>query len=321
MRQFLIALAMMASLCTAPVHAQEPFASRAITVVVPISPGTSADLIARSLGAKLSERLKQPVVIDNKAGASGMIGLEYTAKAAPNGYTLALLVNSAMFLPAMVKNLPFDLTSDFAPIAKVATAPMALAVHPSVPARTFKELVALLKANPGKYTYATPGNGTIQHVSMEMLKLELGLDALHVPHKAIADATSNLVGGHVDMTFGSAPTLVNLSASGKVRLLAITAPMPGSAAVPVFADLGYPSLSAITQWYGFVAPAKTPAAIVARINRELRQIAEAPEVRAMLSEKQGLGVGVSSPEELGTLIRADIERWGRVVRAARIAAE
>jgi len=319
MRQVLLAL-LIVPLCTTPAAAQESFPSRAITMVVPISPGTSADLIARSLGAKLAERLKQPVVIENKVGASGMIGLDYTAKAAPNGYTLALMVNSATFLPALVKNMPFDLVSDFAPIAKVATAPLALAVHPSVPARDFKELVALLKANPGKYTYATPGNGTIQHVSMEMLKLELGLDVLHVPHKAIADATSNLVGGHVDMTFGSAPTLVNLSASGKVRVLAMTSPMPGTAAasVPTLADLGYPSLSAITQWYGFIAPSKTPAAIVSRLNRELRQIAEAPEVRAMLIEKQGLGVAVGSPEEMGALVRGDVARWKRVVHEAKI---
>ena len=319
MRQVLLAL-LIVPLCTTPAAAQESFPSRAITMVVPISPGTSADLIARSLGAKLAERLKQPVVIENKVGASGMIGLDYTAKAAPNGYTLALMVNSATFLPALVKNMPFDLVSDFAPIAKVATAPLALAVHPSVPARDFKELVALLKANPGKYTYATPGNGTIQHVSMEMLKLELGLDVLHVPHKAIADATSNLVGGHVDMTFGSAPTLVNLSASGKVRVLAMTSPMPGTAAasVPTLADLGYPSLSAITQWYGFIAPSKTPAAIVSRLNRELRQVAEAPEVRAMLIEKQGLGVAVGSPEEMGALVRGDVARWKRVVHEAKI---
>jgi len=319
MRQVLLAL-LIVPLCTTPATAQESFPSRAITMVVPISPGTSADLIARSLGAKLAERLKQPVVIENKVGASGMIGLDYTAKAAPNGYTLALMVNSATFLPALVKNMPFDLVSDFAPIAKVATAPLALAVHPSVPARDFKELVALLKANPGKYTYATPGNGTIQHVSMEMLKLELGLDVLHVPHKAIADATSNLVGGHVDMTFGSAPTLVNLSASGKVRVLAMTSPMPGTAAasVPTLADLGYPSLSAITQWYGFIAPSKTPAAIVSRLNRELRQVAEAPEVRAMLIEKQGLGVAVGSPEEMGALVRGDVARWKRVVHEAKI---
>jgi tripartite-type tricarboxylate transporter receptor subunit TctC len=155
---------------------------------------------------------------------------------------------------------------------------------------------------------------------MEMLKLELGLDVLHVPHKAIADATNNLVGGHVHMTFGSAPTLVKLSASGKLKLLAMSGPMPGTvaASVPTLADLGYPSLSANTQWYGFIAPAKTPAAIVSRLNRELKQIVEMPEVRAMLIEKQGLGVGVSSPEEMGTLIRGDIERWRRVVREAKI---
>lgn len=320
MRYALLVL-LIAPLCATPAAAQDSFPSRAISVVVPISPGTSADLIARSLGAKLAERLKQPVVIENKVGASGMIGLDYTAKAAPNGYTLALLVNSATFLPVLAKNVPFDLATDFAPIAKVATAPLALAVHPSVPARDFKDLIALIKAHPGKYTFATPGNGTIQHVSMEMFKLELGLDVLHVPHKAIADATSNLVGGHVDMTFGSAPTLVKLSTSGKLRLLAMTgSSMPGTAAalVPTLAELGYPSLGAITQWYGFIAPAKTPAAIVSRLNREFRQIVEMPDVRDMLIEKQGLGVGVGSPEEMGALIRADIERWRRVVREAKI---
>jgi len=322
MRRVLLAL-LIASVCTTLVQAQDSYPNRAITMVVPISPGTSSDLIARSLGAKLAERLRQPVVIENKVGASGMIGLDYTAKAAPNGYTMALLVNSAMFLPALLKNMPFDLATDFAPIAKVATAPLTLAVHPSVPARDLKELVALLKASPGKYTYASPGTGTIQHVGMEMFKLELGVDVLHVPHKSTADVTNNLVGGHVDMIFGSAPSLVILSASGKLRLLAMSGPMPGTAAasVPTLAELGYPSLSAITQWYGFIAPAKTPAAIVARLNRELRQIVEMPEVRTLLIEKQGLGVAVGSPEELGALIVGDIERWKRVVREAKISVE
>lgn len=303
--------------------AQEPYPSRTITVIVPISPGTSADLIARSLGAKLGERLRQPVVIENKAGASGMIGLDATAKAAPNGYTLALMANSSTFLPSMVKTMPFDLIADFAPVAKVATAPLTLAVHPSVPARDFREWLALIKANPSKYSYATPGNGTVQHVGMELLKMEMGLDVLHVPHKAISDATSNLVGGHVDMTFGSAPSLVLLLAAGKLRLLAMTEAMPGTAAanVPTFAELGYPSLGAVNGWYGFIAPAKTPTTIVNRINQEFRQIIELPDIRAMLIGKQGLGLAVSSPEEMGALIRADIERWRRVIRDAKIGAE
>ncbi|MSQ51198.1 MAG: tripartite tricarboxylate transporter substrate binding protein [Betaproteobacteria bacterium] len=310
-------------ICASPVAAQESYPVRPITMVVPISPGTSADLIARSLGAKLGERLRQPVVIENKAGASGMIGLDFTAKAAPNGYTVSLMVNSSTFLPSLVKTMPFDLVNDFAPIAKVATAPLTLAVHPTVPARDLKDLIALLKANPGKYTYATPGNGTVQHVGMELFKLEFGLDVLHIPHKAIADATNNLVGGHVHMTFGSAPTLVILSGSGKLRLLAMTESMPGTAAasVPTFADLGYPSFGALTGWYGFIAPAKTPAVIIARLNQELRQIIEMPDIRSLLIGKQGLGLAVGSPEEMSALIRANIERWGRVVREAKISVE
>ncbi len=318
-----VAALFIALACAVPAAAQEPYPNRAITIVVPISPGTSSDLIARTLGAKLGERLKQPVVVENKPGASGRIALDYTAKSAPNGYTLALLVNSATFLPALFKNMPFDLGNDFAPIAKVATAPLALTVHPSLPVKDLREFVALVKANPGKYSYASPGNGTIQHVSMEMMKLELGLDILHVPHKAIADATSNLVGGHVDMTFGSAPTLVKLFSSGKLRILAMTQPMPGTAAasVPTFAQLGYPSLSGISQWYGFIAPAKTPGEIVSRLNAEFHQVAENAEVRTLLIDKQGLGVEVDSPEEMGALIRSDVERWKRVVHAANIRAE
>ena len=314
---------LLAAFASLPVAAQDTYPSRTITIVVPISPGTSADLIARSLGAKLGERLRQPVVIENKAGASGMIGLDYTAKSAPNGYTLALMANSSTFLPSMVKTMPFDLIADFSPIAKVATAPLTLALHPSVPARDFKEWVALVKANPGKYSYATPGNGTVQHVGMELLKMELGVDVLHVPHKAISDATSNLVGGHVDMTFGSAPSLVILAAAGKLRLIAMSEAMPGTpaATVPTFADLGYPSLGAVNGWYGFIAPAKTPPAIVNRINQEFRQIIDLTDIKATLIGKQGLGLAVNTPEEMGALIRADIERWRRVIRDARISAE
>jgi tripartite-type tricarboxylate transporter receptor subunit TctC len=310
-------------LCALPVFAQDAYPARPITLIVGISPGASADLIARTFGGALSKRLNQAVVVENKVGASGRIALDHVAKSAPNGYTLALMVNSYTFLPVLTKSLPFDLVTDFAPIAKVATAPLGLAVHPAVPARNLKELIPLLKANPGKYTYATPGNGTIQHVSMEMFKLEMGVDVLHVPHKAIADATNNLVGGHVDMTFGSAPTLVNLSSSGKLKLLAVSGPLAGSAAgaAPTFADLGYPSLNELTQWYGFVGPAKTPPAIVARLNGELKQIVEMPEVKTTLMEKQGLGLSVGSPDEMGTLIRNDIERWRRIVREAKITLE
>jgi tripartite-type tricarboxylate transporter receptor subunit TctC len=157
---------------------------------------------------------------------------------------------------------------------------------------------------------------------MELFKMELGVNALHVPHKAIVDATSNLVGGHVHMTFGSGPSLVILSGAGKVRL-AMTEAMPitPAASVPTFTDLGYPALGTVNGWYGFIAPAKTPAAIVNRLNRELRAIVELAEVRAVLVDKQGLGVGVGSPEDMAALVRSDIERWKRVVSAAKISVE
>jgi tripartite-type tricarboxylate transporter receptor subunit TctC len=226
-------------------------------------------------------------------------------------------------VPSLIRNVPFDLAADFAPITRIATSSMTIGVNPAaVPVKDIREFMALVKANPGKFNYATPGNGTTQHVGMELIKLREGLDLLHIPYKSINDANANLVGGHVHMMLGSAPAMKALESSGKVKMLAISGPKRSSAApdIPTFGEMGYTYMNSVDAWWGVAAPAKTPAAIVTRLNREIRDVLALPDVAAAL-DKQTLVVAPMSPDEFHALIKADLDRWGGVIRAAKITAD
>jgi tripartite-type tricarboxylate transporter receptor subunit TctC len=316
-----IALALAAA---APLAATaQEYPSRPITWIVPVGTGSGADAMARLIAPKLSERLRQPVVVENRPGASQVIGVDFVAKSAPNGHTLILLLNNITMVPSLLPKVPFDLAADFAPITRIATSSMTLGISPaSVPAKDVRELMALLKANPGKFNYATPGNGTTQHVGMELIKLREGINVVHVPYKSVNDANANLVGGHVHMMLGSAPAMKALEASGKVKMLAMSGPKrsPAAPEIPTFGEMGYRYMDAVDAWWGVAAPAKTPAAIVARLNREVRDILQLADVSAAL-EKQTLLPSPLSPEEFHALIRADLERWGGVIKAANIKAD
>jgi tripartite-type tricarboxylate transporter receptor subunit TctC len=307
-----------------PLHAvAQDFPSRPITWVVPVGTGSGADNMARIIGPKLAERTGQPVVIENRPGASQVIGMDYVAKSAPNGYTLVLMLNNITMVPALIRNVPWDLVADFAPVSRIATSAMTLGISPgTMPAKDVKELFALAKSNPGKYNYATPGNGTTQHIGMELIKLREGLDIVHIPYKSINDANANLVGGHVHMMLGSAPAMKALESSGKVRMLAMSGPKrsPVAPEIPTFGELGYKYMDTVDSWWAMAAPAKTPAAVVTRLNKELRDALALPDVAAALT-KQTLVVSPSTPEELGALIKADLERWGGVIQAAKITAD
>lgn len=299
----------------------QPYPQRTITIVVPFTPGTGADVIARLLQPKLAEHLKVPVVVENKAGASGAIGTEVVAKSAPDGYTLLFTATSHGTLPAMKRSLPYDPLKSFTPVALAATSAMSFVVGPHVPAATFAEFVALAKRSPGALNYSSPGAGSIQNLAMELVKLEAGIDLVHVPYKGSAGAASDLVGGHVHATIAALQTMAPFVTTGRLRMLAVLSSerSPAFPDVPTMKELGHPNL-VVDTWYGIFAPAGTPPEIVARLNAEIDALLRTAEIRDAFP-KQGLAAVADRPERLGELVAEEIARWNRVVKAARIGGE
>ncbi|HET7729279.1 MAG TPA: tripartite tricarboxylate transporter substrate binding protein [Usitatibacter sp.] len=295
-----------------------PFPSKTVTIVVPYTPGTGADVIARLLQPRLSERLGQAVVVENKAGASGAIGSELAAKAAPDGHTLLFTATSHGTVPALKRNLPYDAAKSFAPVALTATSALALVVGPQVPARNLEGFVALAKKQPGTLYYSSPGNGSPQHLTMELIKLETGIDVAHVPYKGSAGAASDLVGGHVQATVAALQTMAPFVNTGRLRMLAVLsdARSPAFPDVPTMKELGHPAL-VVDTWYGLFAPAGTPPEAIARLNAEVNALLQLAEIREALA-RQGLTAVVDRPERLGQLVDQELARWKRVVASANI---
>jgi len=312
--KMLLALAAFAaaSICSA----QAPYPSRAITIVVPFTPATGADNIARLLQPKLTENLKVPVVVDNKPGASGAIGTEFVAKAPADGYTVLFTATSHGTLPAMKRSLPYDSVKSFAPIALAATSAMSLVLGPQVPATTLSEFVALAKKSPGVLNYSSPGAGSIQNLAMELVKLETGIDLVHVPYKGSAGASSDLVGGHVQATVAALQTMAPFVTTGRLRMVAVLSEerSPAFPEVPTMKELGHPGL-VVDTWYGIFAPAGTPREAVARLNKEVNALLQQDEIRDALA-KQGMTPVIDRPERLGELVAQEIRRWNRVVTSA-----
>jgi tripartite-type tricarboxylate transporter receptor subunit TctC len=300
--------------------AQEPWPSRAVRVVVPYTPGTGADILARVLGPKLGERWKAAVVTDNKPGATGNIGADFAAKSPPDGYTLLLTATSFTTNPAL-KPAPFDPVKDFAPIALLATGALGVYINPDVPAKNMREFVSLVRSQPGKLYYSSPGNGGPQHLAMELLKLETGMDIVHVPYKGAAGAISDLVGGHVQAMISALQTVAPHVQSGRLRMLAVMSGQRAEAFpdVPTLKEAGLPELEVET-WYAMFAPAGTPSAIVARVNRDVNELLREADVREVLA-KQGLEPAGGTPEALGARVKRELASWTRVVKAAGIKAD
>jgi tripartite-type tricarboxylate transporter receptor subunit TctC len=299
-------------------HAALAQSSRPITLVVPYTPATGADVIARLITPKLSEKLKVPVVVENKPGASGAIGTDIVAKAAPDGQTLLFTATSHSTVPALKRNLPYDILKSFAPVALAATSAMAFVVGPQVGVARFSDFVALAKAKPGELYYSSPGNGTPQHLAMELVKLDTGIDVVHVPYKGSSGAASDLVGGHVQATIAALQTMAPFVTSGRLRMLAVMSAerSPAFPEVPTMKELGHPGF-VVDTWYGLFAPAGTPAETIARLNAAVNESLQAPDVREQMA-KQGLSVVNDKPERLGELVAAELPRWQRVVAGARI---
>ena len=301
--------------------AQSAYPERVVTLVVPFTAGSGSDIIARIIGPRLAERWHQPVVVDNKPGASGNIGAEAVAKAAPDGHTLLMAINTLSMAPNLYKKPPFDPAIDFAPVMKLAVANFSMVANPGLPANDLAGLLALARSRPGQLNYGSPGNGTPHHLAMELMKLQTGVDLTHVPYKGIAGATTDLVGGQIQVMFASLHSVLPQVRGGKLKLLAVTGERsPLAPAVPTFREQGMAFMDAVDAWYALFAPARTPPAIIARLHQDLSAVLAMPAVREQLAG-QGLVVQTGSSAQLGELMRSDLARWRKVIADAKIAAD
>jgi tripartite-type tricarboxylate transporter receptor subunit TctC len=294
---------------------------RAVQIVVPYTPGTGADILARTFGPKLAERWKVAVIADNRPGATGNIGAEYVSKAPPDGHTVLFTATSFGTTPPLFPKLPFDPVKSFAPVVLIATSAVALIVHPQLPAKSVKEFIQLAKRRPGQMLYSSPGNGGPQHLAMELIKLETGIDIVHVPYKGLAGAMTDLIGGHVQAMISATQTAAASVQSGRLRVLAVMSPERSAAfpAAPTMKELGLSQLEVET-WYGSFTPAGTPAPVIAKINAELNALLQLPDIRESLA-KQGMTPRGGSPEHFGDMVRKELVRWARVVDKAKIKAD
>jgi tripartite-type tricarboxylate transporter receptor subunit TctC len=295
----------------------QTYPSKPVKIVVGFAPGGGSDFAARVIAQQLTERMKNQVIVENKPGAGSLIGAEYVIKSAPDGYTLLLTPASYTVNPSVYK-LSFDPLNDITPIAQISKGPYIVAVHPSVPAKTLKELIDYAKANPGKLSYASSGNGAHIHVATEYLLYTAGINIVHVPYKGSGPALNDTVGGQVQMIFGSVATALQYVKSGRLRPLAVTTPKRIAAApdVPTVAESGYPGWE-VTNWHGLVGPKGLPKDIVQRLNKEVNVAVHSSEMVKVLSG-DGLEPAGGTPEELAALLKSEVARWAEVVKRAKI---
>jgi tripartite-type tricarboxylate transporter receptor subunit TctC len=318
----LAALAGLAALPAFAADAPAAFPAKPVRPIVPFTPGGSTDILARAIGQKLMEAWGQPVVIDNRPGAGGIIGMETAAKAAPDGYTLVMgHVGTLAANPALYKKLPYDPVKDFAPVTLIAMVPNVLAVGPAVPSRNVAELIALAKANPGKLDYGSGGNGSAAHLATEYFKLKAGVDIQHVPYKGTAPALADLLGGQIALVITGLPPVLPHAKAGRLRILGVASAqrLKQFPDIPTIAESGVPGYEA-TQWYGVLAPVATPKELVARLNQDIVVSLRDPAVAEKLAAEGAEPVG-DSPEQFGAFIRSEIDLWGKVIRATGAKAE
>ncbi|MES2283262.1 MAG: tripartite tricarboxylate transporter substrate binding protein [Pseudomonadota bacterium] len=304
-------------------HAQTgAYPSRPIHIVVPFTPGGSTDILARSIGQELTKAWGQPVIIDNIPGAGGSVGADKVAKAPADGYTLLMgHIGTLGVNPSLYPNLPYDAVKSFAPVAWVARVPNVLVVHPSVPAKSVKELVAHAKANPGKLNYGSGGNGSAANLATEYFKLQTGASMVHIPYRGTAPAVNDLMGGQIQVLFTGAPAVLGQVKNQQLRALAVSSPKRLDALpdLPTVAELGYKGFEA-DQWYGVVAPAGTPAGIIMKLNAQINQSLGTPELRARMTSEGAIATP-TTPEVFGQLIVREIARWKPVIQSGRVKAD
>ena len=292
----------------------QPYPARSIRVIVGFPPGSGADITARVIGAKAGEALAQQVIVDNRPGAASNIAAELAAKAPADGYTLFIGTVANTINATLYPRLPFDFAREFAPVALTTAAPNVLVVHTSVPAKSVKELIALAKSRPGQLNYASAGTGTAPHLSGELFNAMAGIRMVHIPYKGSPPAVTDLLAGEVALMFSPSSTVLPHVKSGRLRALAVTtaARLPSLPELPTVAESGLKGYETIT-WFGFVAPAKTPQAIVARLNAEIVKVLALPEVRNPFAI-QGIEVIGGTPEQFASYIRDEITKWAKVIR-------
>jgi tripartite-type tricarboxylate transporter receptor subunit TctC len=314
MRRLLAVLALAA--CTSA--AAQPYPNKPVHIIVPFAAGGVADLLPRVVGQKLSEKWGQPVVVENKVGASGNIGIGEVARAAPDGYTLGLAPTGNLTVNPFLFKLPFDTAKDLAPITLLATSPNVLVVHPSVPVKNFRELVAYAKTNPGALNFASPGEGSGAHLAGELLNLEAGIRTTHVPYKGIASAVNDLLGGQVQMMFAGISTVLQYVKSGKLVAIAIVTPQrsPQLPDVPTVIESGIAGFD-VTSWYGLVARAGTPPEVIQKIQRDVAEVLSNEELSGKLAAL-GLEPSGNTPAEFERQIAAESRKWGDIVQRAGI---
>jgi len=316
--KLLLVLVQLAMVCTAAAQ-ETDYPTRPIKQIVPFPPGGGVDIVTRIVGAKWSEFLGQPIIVENRPGAGGTVGADAAAKAAGDGYTLLSCgVASHGVSPALYNKLGYDAIKDFAPVGIIGKTPNVLVVHPSVPARNLREFIDYVKASPGKYNYASPGYGTSPQMTMELFKLTAGVNLVHIPYKGGAPALADVMAGQVTGMFGNLPEQLAAIKSGKTRALAVStlqrnAQLPE---VPTVAESGFPAFE-VTVWYAACAPSATPRPVLAKLHATLLKTLALPEMKARLAEAS-IDVTPSSPEEMAAFIRREIDMWTRVVRDANI---
>jgi tripartite-type tricarboxylate transporter receptor subunit TctC len=308
-------IALVASLQAFAADKTQAFPTQPVRIIIPAPAGGPRDTQARLIGMKLTESWGHPIIIDNRAGANGIVGTALAAQATPNGYTILMVSAGHAVTATLYPKLPYDSLRDFAPIGRSASAPGIVVVAPSLPAKSVSELIEYARARPGKLFYSSAGTGSPSHLAAELFKLMTRTDFTHVPYKGMAQGITDLLAGQVQLSIPSIPGGLPLARAGKLRALAVTGARrsPFAPELPTVAESGVPGYSA-TNWYGFAAPARTPGAIVAKLNAELTRAVTAPDTRAHMADI-GLEAESSTPAEFGAFMKSEIAKWAKVIRA------
>jgi tripartite-type tricarboxylate transporter receptor subunit TctC len=316
-----IALALL-TLFAITAHAADPYPTRPVRIIVPFPPGGPADALARIVGDKLASGWKQAIVVENRPGAGGNIGMELGAKAAPDGYTLVLAPAGNLTVnPSLYRSVPYDVAKDFAPVTVIAAVPNILIVSNAVPAKSVAELIAYAKAHPGELNYSSPGAGSGAHLAGELFKSMAGVDMTHVPYAGIAPAVTAVVGGQVQLMFAGSTAALPQVQGGKVRALGVASPARSSAApgLPTLSESGLTGFD-VTSWYGIVAPAKTPPDVVNKIAADIARVLAEPDIREKLAAQGTEPIG-NTPAEFAAMIRSETAKWRKIVTEANIKVE
>ena len=299
----------------------QAYPAKSIRVVVPFAPGGATDLTGRTVGVKMSESFKQPVVVENRTGAGGVIGADIVAKAPPDGYTVLLATPAEIAILPHMQKMPYDPLRDFAPVSLATASPLILVVHPSLPVKTVKELIAFIRARPGQLSYGSAGTGGVHHLAAEQLKTAYKLDMVHVPYKGVGAVIPELIGGHIPLTFSSMPPSMPHVRAGKLRALGVasTTRSPAAPEVPTMTEAGARDFVA-TNWFAYFVPTGTPAAVISTLNAEINRVLKLEDVKAKLLPL-GLDTLGTTPDELGKFVREESEKFAKLIKAAGVKAE